>query len=95
MVTSEEKPPKTLWGSSGYGVKTKEPFVNIAMPGGEYVQLDIEGARHHALAVLECAEAAVQDAFLVEWVKDATKTNDQGAGVLLNEYREWRKRRKI
>lgn len=86
---------KTLWVSSGYGHKFREPFVNIAMPGGEFVQLDVEGARHHAQAVLQVAEAAVQDAFIMEWAIEKFGLSDEQAGLLLNDYRQWREKRSL
>lgn len=81
----------TLWASSGYGAKTRKPFVAIHWKD-VMEQLSPEEARAFALSVLEAAEAAIQDAFIIEWVLK-TINGDEAAGIaLLREFREWREK---
>ncbi len=88
---------KTLWVRSMYGAKNREPLVAITMPGGETLQCSPAEARAHALAVLECAEAADQDAFIFEFgrsvIAKGAKDGDRLAAGLMNEFRQWREKR--
>lgn len=89
-VDPDPTPPTlVLWASSGYGVKTRKPFVTIHWKD-VVEQLSPADARRFALSIIEAAEAADQDAFLFEWVKQVTGIDDAGATRLLIEYREWR-----
>ncbi len=78
---------------SGYGGKTKQPFVSL-LYSDTVIQVSPPKAREIALMLLESAEAAEQDAFLMEWAQEEVNTGEQGAARLLNEFRLWRKRRK-
>ena len=84
----------TLWASSGYGGKSRQPFVSIHWKD-VMQQLSLEDARRFARSIYEAAEAAEQDAFIFEWVKEATGADDAGAANLLHEYRRWRERRRM
>lgn len=82
---------KSLWVTGGYGYKARAPFVAITMPGGEMVQMDIAAAREHALYVLEAAEAAVQDGYIIEFMGGKIPGLDErGAAVIVAELRKWR-----
>jgi hypothetical protein len=82
---------KSLWVAGGYGYKSRAPFVTITMPGGESVQLDIDKAREHALFVLEAAESAVQDGYIIEFMGSKIPGLDErGAKVIVAELRQWR-----
>jgi len=53
--------------------------------------LDVEQARALAMAILESAEAAEQDAFLVSWANSEFGNGDKKVGlVLLQQYRKAR-----
>ncbi len=82
---------KKLWVTGGYGYKARAPFIAITMPGGEMVQMDIASARKHAAHILEAAEAAVQDGYIIEFM--GTKIpglDERGAAVIVGELRQWR-----
>jgi hypothetical protein len=82
---------KSLWVTSMYGYKARAPLVAITMPGGESVQMDIPAARQHALQVLECCEAAVQDGYIIEFMGGKIPGLDErGAAVIVAELRKWR-----
>ena len=82
----------TLRASSGYGANTRQPFVTIHWKD-VVQQLAPEKAREFALSILEAAEAAEQDAFLVEFTQKACDFDEQSAAALLVEYRLWREQR--
>lgn len=66
MMPNEEIPDNILWHQSGVN-KKGEPFVQL-LRGMEIIcQMDPEQARDHARAITEAAEAAEQDAFLMDW----------------------------
>jgi hypothetical protein len=90
--------PSTIHVSSGFGVTTREPYVQIVWKG-EVAQLTPAEARQHALSILEVAEAAEQDAFLFTYAHESvaahletSEQRDRVAGQLLMEFREWRKK---
>lgn len=83
----------TLWASSGYGGKTRKPFVSIHWKD-VVGQLSPEAARQFALSLIGAAEAAEQDAFVFECGKGSIGASDEGAAVLLREFRKWREKRK-
>lgn len=81
--------------------KTGEALVDLILQETPKVerpiaQMTVEQARDHAKAVMECAEAAEQDAFLVHFArdvlaKDLTEEEKQGcAANLVNDFRKWR-----
>lgn len=85
--------------TSGYGANTRQPFIEVkAEQLVKPLQLSPEEARDLALNLLEAAEAAEQDAFIVEFhTQLAGGTHDIdprmperiGANIL-KEYRKWR-----
>jgi hypothetical protein len=88
------KKDKTFWVTSLYGGKTREPRVNFAMPGGEYVQMSPEEARDLALNLLQCADAAESDGFVFEFIKDKVGAPDEISARILGEFREYRDKRR-
>jgi hypothetical protein len=90
---SEREPArqKTFWVRSMYGAHTKQPIVIITMPGGESTQMRPEEARALALNILEAAEAAEGDGFIVEWSMAKLDLTPEQATILLREFRDWRK----
>lgn len=75
-----------VYVSSGYGMNSRQPFVEIELPGQPPMQLEVD-------------EAAEQDGALTEWVR-ATYTDlsadeqNSMAGGLLNEIRTFREKRR-
>lgn len=79
-----------LWHQSGVN-RAGEPFIQLILGEKAITQLSVEQAREHALAILEAAEAAEQDAFLVHWVKEYIGAGESAAAGLLMEFRNWRR----
>ena len=82
----------------GFGYRTKVPFVvlGISAPtetANPAVQLHTQQARRIGLDLIEAADAADSDGFLVSWLgqKDLDLSEAQ-VGQLLEEFRTWRDR---
>lgn len=80
--------------SSGYGHTTKQAFVTFSLANpsesaNPTIQLTSAEARQQAHYILEAADAADTDAFLVEWMR-AADFEDQAVGAMLSEFRTWR-----
>jgi hypothetical protein len=78
--------------TTGYGAKAKEPYVEVEAPQLR-VQMTPENARALALNLLQAAEAAYSDAFLVEFTVYAAGGSMNEAAGLLIEYRKWREQK--
>lgn len=83
-------PETAFWAQSSYGARTRQPIV-VLRHQDWVLQVSPEEAREIALSILEAAESARSDAFLVEWVKASCGADDEGAARLLHEFRNWRK----
>jgi hypothetical protein len=84
--------------ASGYGHNTKEPFVTVGIANptesaNPVVQIATYDARKIAMHILEAADAAESDAFLVGWLGGQSLTEAQVA-ALLNDFRQYRERRR-
>jgi hypothetical protein len=62
------------------------PLVQLVW-GSKVAQFSPTEARAHALRILEAAEAAVNDAFLVEFLKQKVGAGDDIVGLVLVDYR--------
>lgn len=73
--------------------RTKEPVVQIVFRR-DVAQLTVAEARQAALHLLECAEAAEQDAFMFWFASHRVAAGNERVGAeLIREFREWRHRR--
>lgn len=77
---------------SGVSGRTREPFVVLRW-GGESGQLTPTEARHHARRLLEAAEAAESDAFLMSFLRDRVRLEDGHQVAVLADFRQWRAQR--
>jgi hypothetical protein len=77
---------------SQVGGESLEPFVLLQWQD-RTCTLSPEDAREHALKIVDCAEAAVHDAFLVRWLLEVVGSERTQAFGLLQELRAWRQRR--
>jgi hypothetical protein len=81
-----------LWHQSGVN-RAGEPFVRL-MHGGEVIgQMTPREAREHAQGAIEAAEAAEQDAFLLDFAKNKIECDETAAVGLLTEFRKYRESR--
>ena len=83
----------SFWVSSGYGAHTRQSFVQLHH-GDWTIQCSPDEARQLAQSIVEAAEAAEQDGFLIEWAKQSIGVDDGAATQLLMEYRKWREARR-
>jgi hypothetical protein len=75
---------------SGVSAKTGEPFVNIKWKD-RAGQLTVTDARQHALAILECAEAAESDAFIIKFFRERVGLSQEKAAQVLIDFRSQRR----
>jgi hypothetical protein len=85
-------PERRLWHQSGVSPRN-EPFVQLVLDGQVIAQMDPAQARDHARAITEAAEAAEQDAFLVEFAMRQIGLNREQSGALLIALRRYREER--
>lgn len=81
--------------SSGYGHTTKQPFVTftLASPSesaNPTIQMTSAQARTQAHYIMEAADSAESDGFIVEWLRDKADLNDNQIGAMLAEFRAFR-----
>ena len=83
---------KVINVSSGFGANTREPFVQIEMeyPKDHPLQLHPDEARDLAMNLLQAAESADQDAFMIKFVSKDLKAGENAAAGILLEYRKFR-----
>lgn len=88
------KDPKehVLWHQSGVS-PTGEPFVQLLYDDEIIAQLSPEQARDHARTMNEAAEAAEQDAFIMEFAQMEIGLSFDKAGALLMGLRHFRQER--
>lgn len=86
----EGLPP--LWHQSGVNLRG-EPFIQLILGESIIAQQSVEQARESAMAMLEAAEAAEQDAFLLFWVTTHLEQDPKVAACILQEFRNFRRER--
>lgn len=82
--------------STLFGRNSNEPIVVVKLPKtardrGE-LQLRVSEARDLAANILQAAESAIQDAFIVDLAR-SMKLDEQGQAQMLGMYREMRRDR--
>lgn len=82
----------TFWVTNGFGHNTQQPFVQVLIERADFVtQMSPANARELALNLLEAAEAAESDGFLITFLRKNIKVNDGHAiALVLLEFRKWR-----
>jgi hypothetical protein len=88
-VSPEKLPNNVLWHQSGVNAKG-EPFVQLIKGTEIFAQMDVNQAREHAQAVLESAEAAEQDAFIMKFMQEKVGLDRNRAGQVLIDFRRYR-----
>jgi len=93
--------PKSIEARSLVSGRNLEPYVQIVLMYDDGTEEQVtqwtpEEAYHHALCVLGAVEAANTDAFLVAFLTDVDKIGLplEQTGRVLQDFREWRARRK-
>ena len=86
---NEQNPADMINVESGVSIYTGEPFIKISW-GDMHGQLTPEAARAHALYILECADAAISDAFLWHFLRERAGIPEEKAAQALMLFREYR-----
>ena len=81
--------------ASGFGYRTQQPFVTVLMAtpvetANPTLQMSPAQARRIAGQLLEAAEAAESDGFLVGWLGEDKDLGEQQVGSLLISFRAYR-----
>lgn len=92
--------------STIYGHGTQRPIVELRLPRPlrslpekekqrNLIQLSVEEARDLALNLIQAAESAVQDAFIVDFFGTRIGLEPAQVGALLNDFRTLRRDRQV
>ncbi len=82
-----------LYATSLISNKTGDPRVDLHHDDHRFAQVSSEEARAWALNILEAAEAADQDAFLVAFHREELDFPIEASMRILGLYRLWRNKR--
>lgn len=87
--------PGTVSIASGFGQQSGQAFVTFSLANPQEVanptiQIGTQQARALALQILEAADAAESDGYLVFWLRDKADLNDAQCGAMLKQFRDWR-----
>jgi hypothetical protein len=85
----KSKTPGTLWHQSGVNMRG-EPFIQLTLNENVIGQFTPAEARDFARTILEAAEAAETDAFLMQWVTQQVGAGPEQAAGLLADFRRYR-----
>lgn len=79
----------TIRVESMVAFRDKQPYVKLRW-GDLTAQLTPNEARAHAMIILEAADAAVNDAFLIYFFEQKLHQESATAAAILSEYRAYR-----
>lgn len=85
--------PNTINVSNILAHRNYEPYVCLAW-GQQEAQLTVEESREHALAILECAEAAVGDSLIWRLLEEKLGIDDERIAVVIEDLRTFREDRR-
>lgn len=77
---------------SGYGANTKQPFVSLQIKDA-VIQMSPEEARKIAQQLNECAEGALSDAMIFEFITQRLGAAPEAGYGIIMEFREFRRKR--
>jgi len=79
--------------STGFGHRTQQPYVQVLIEAADFMtQMAPADARALAINLLQAAEAAEGDAFLISFLRRKVGANDEAVAGILQEFRNWRER---
>lgn len=91
-IQPDAKGQVNFYVTSGYGSNTHEPFVEVDV-NGHITQMSPAQARAIGLNLMEAAEAAESDEFIVTFAKEIGM-DERGGAKLLNAFRHLRNKRR-
>ena len=84
-------PEFTFSVTSGFGANTRQPFVEVEVVPTEFsIKMSPSDATRLALNLLQAAEAARTDGWLIDYLTGTAGLTDQQMQVVLVEFRQWR-----
>lgn len=87
----DQNPPINFMVTSLYGYQSRRALVHLAIDAVDWdVMMSPQDARSLAANLLVAADASEGDAFLVDFAKKEIGVDDQGAAILLRQFRQWR-----
>jgi hypothetical protein len=87
--TPDTQPPAEILVESGVSYPDFRPFVTLRL-GDQRGQLDPAEARQHALLILEAADAAESDAFIVQLLEQRVDMRHDQIARVLADFRTFR-----
>ena len=84
-----DEPELPVYVRSMFGAKSRQPLVTLVV-GERMVQMPPTKAREIAMMLLECAEAAQTDGFLIRFLGDRLGIEEARTVQLLAEFRKTR-----
>lgn len=80
--------------TNGYGARTNRPFVTLTEESQDLmIQMSPEEAMDLARNLIEGAEAAIQDAYMIEFLRQLPGVGDYQIIGFLEDFRQWRMKR--
>ena len=77
--------------SSGFGHNSQQPFVQVLIEAADFMtQMSPDTARELAHTLLAAADAAESDGFLITFLRQKVKANNDAIAVVLTDFRTWR-----
>lgn len=81
--------------STGFGHRTQQPYVQVLIEAADFMtQMAPADARALAINLLQAAEAAEGDAFLISFLRQKVGAKDEAVAGILQDFRDWRERTK-
>ena len=88
----QEATPNQIHVAAGYGANTRQPFVSLRVRDVA-VMMSPEEAQEIARNLMQAAEAALSDMFIVDWITEHVGGTLEQAAGLLHEFRAVRQKR--
>jgi hypothetical protein len=82
-----------LWAYSIFGARERRGFVKLVRDREVIAQVDPQEARQWARNILEAAEAAETDEYLMHLLIDQIHLDDARAVAVLQDFREYREKK--
>jgi hypothetical protein len=79
--------------SSGFGHRTQAPFVQVLIEAADFMtQMSPGDARALAMNLLNAADAAESDGFLISFMREKIGAADYQIAGVLEDFRKWREK---
>lgn len=91
-MQNDKDAPIVFMVTSGFGHNSQQPFVQVLIEAADFMtQMSPDNARELAYNLLQAADAAESDGFLVTFLRQKIEvTDDRAVASILVAFREWR-----